>query len=183
MHLTTTILPLFIVSVLAVAEPPTKVARSVGEPVCNIKANHFYALQHGVEPDGPMPDDFDEETDTYIAFSEGSSLYSGPLCNGNGVHFKYPSPDGWYSSLPQISYSVGIKGTGLDDNDMNLWLRGPTCDGDLRLYLIGRGPNCWVNLPALTCVNLRWKPDHHATTIAQPSSSGSQVGEGRRGAR
>ncbi|KAF8253491.1 hypothetical protein K440DRAFT_679539 [Wilcoxina mikolae CBS 423.85] len=73
MYLTTTILAVFVTtSVLAIAEPPTKVSRSVGSPVCNIEANYFQALSQGVDPDGPMPDDFDEETDTYISFSSGS---------------------------------------------------------------------------------------------------------------
>ncbi|KAF8245125.1 hypothetical protein K440DRAFT_663010 [Wilcoxina mikolae CBS 423.85] len=163
------------------------------------------AMDNGVDPDGPMPEDFTENNGRWISFAEGSKFalwaaaqsavvhgnskrapdgrcildimeYTGPNCDGPGTYHPDISIPGWYPS-GQESHSLQIRNCNVDPNNGRLWLKGKTCDDDLRHYVYGE-PGCAGNLETFTACG---RFQSGAGSSLPPPSSGIISAETRSG--
>ncbi|KAF8250364.1 hypothetical protein K440DRAFT_673980 [Wilcoxina mikolae CBS 423.85] len=160
---------------------------------------HQKALDHGVDPMGPMPNDYIEDNGQFISYDGDSQFalwasaqrkpllkrdvndlprgpvdlvyWTGTTCGiGKAKYFYNLHFMGWYGS-DQESQSMEIKGGPIDPDVVRLWLRGPTCDDDLKEYVYGYNSGCVNDLPSFTCVNYRLQPDELKTSTGIPSPS------------
>ncbi|KAF8246827.1 hypothetical protein K440DRAFT_644331 [Wilcoxina mikolae CBS 423.85] len=93
--------------------------------------------------------------------------WTGPNCNGTPTTYTNVQYGGFYWSI-QENHSLELKNCGLDPEFGRLWLKGKTCNDDLKHYVYSYSTTggCARNLPSFTCVELRKQP---LTNFPKPS--------------